>query len=167
MVTPEAYGSSQERSSQRLNLNCSWDLYPSCGNIRFFNPLHQASDWTSPPEQLSHCSRILGPLHGQKLLHLHDFIFLTKHSRQDNLNRVCAVMFYNFSGNKKFLSIFEVPIVVQQKQIRLTSMRFQVLSLTSLSVGQGSGIAMSSGIGRQLQVHFDLGTSMCRGCDSK
>ena len=122
---------------------------------------HLQNSWAS------HCSRILGPLHGQKLLHLHDFIFLTKHSRQDNLNRVCAVMFYNFSGNKKFLSIFEVPIVVQQKQIRLTSMRFQVLSLTSLSVGQGSGIAMSSGIGRQLQVHFDLGTSMCRGCDSK
>ena len=41
MATPTAYG-----SSQGLNLSCSCDLYHSCSNTGYFNPLHWAENQT-------------------------------------------------------------------------------------------------------------------------
>ena len=75
-----------------------------------------------------------------------------------------------------------VPFVVQRKRIQLLSMRTWVWSLAS--VGQGSSVAVSCGVGfrhgwipsccgcgvdRQLQLWFDpsLGTSICCGCSPK
>ena len=87
------------------------------------------------------------------------------------------IIFYRFL-KIKFL---EVPIVVQQKQIQLGTMRLQVQSLDSLS---GSGVAMSYGEGRRHSSELALlwlcyspaaiapighlaGTSICRGCGPK